>query len=243
VSNNGFVYPAVAELDPTSPGPEIVLTDTLASTVRVLAANGVQLAAAVLPNPVTNVNYPNRWGGAPMVGDADGVPGPEIGVAGTAAYTLFKYTVVNGVRTLAPLWSTDTYDPSGGTTSALVRTPTGARIYYADGYTLWVFDGATGTVLQSIPNTSGTAFEGPAIASFASGAPGRIVVAASDYMFNSLFQHGVRIFADPALGPLRMVWNQHTYHVSNVANAAGALPVPELASWLTPFQNSYRVQQ
>ncbi|HEY6853034.1 MAG TPA: CARDB domain-containing protein, partial [Gemmatimonadales bacterium] len=37
----------------------------------------------------------------------------------------------------------------------------------------------------------------------------------------------------------RSVWNQHTYHVSNV-NLDGTLPFPEPASWAADQSNSYR---
>jgi hypothetical protein len=37
----------------------------------------------------------------------------------------------------------------------------------------------------------------------------------------------------------RSVWNQHTYHVSNV-NLDGTLPFPEPPSWSAPQSNTYR---
>lgn len=81
-------YPAIAELESSSPGPEIVVADTMASRLWVVSAGGTVLASTTIPSPgLTNP----KCGGPPMIGDADGVPGPEIGVASCTRYTLFKY--------------------------------------------------------------------------------------------------------------------------------------------------------
>lgn len=75
-----LVYPAVAELDSTSAGPEVVVTDTMTTTLRVLSSsNGVQLASTPLPNPII-FGGNTKCGGPPMIGDADyGSAGQETG--------------------------------------------------------------------------------------------------------------------------------------------------------------------
>jgi len=227
-----LVYPAVAEIVASSPGPEIVVVDTMQSTVRVLSpVNGAQLAFAVLPGS-------GKCGGPPMIGDADGVPGPEIGVASCNFYTLFKYSG----GTLTQVWSKPIYDGGGQTTSTLVNSPTGRWIYYADENNLWVFNGMNGSA-TSVPNTSGTAIEGPVIASLDTGsARGALIVASNDYLGGYLFpRRGVRIFDDPSIGIVHSYWSAHSYHWTNVTNSFGAVPIVEPASWLT--QNTYRVQQ
>lgn len=236
VTNGPLVFPAVAELDP-SPGPEIVVVDTMARTLRVLSMFGTTLASLTIPSPSFN-----HCGGAPMIGNADGIPGPEIGVAGCNRYTLFKYSPGNPA-TLSVLWMMPTYDPSGQTTSTLYNTPNGARIYYADTTNLQVFNGVNGQLLDSVPNSSGTLIEGPVIASFGPPYPasGTVIVGANNYLGGT--HMGVRIFDDPALGSSRSFWNQHTYHATNVTNSFGAIPTVEPASWLTPARNTYRVQQ
>jgi hypothetical protein len=238
VSNNPLDYPAVAELEALSPGPEIVVTDTLATTLRVLTANGVQLASTPIPNPGC-IN----GGGPPMIGEADGVPGPEIGVASCSRYTLFKYNPGSS-PTLTQVWSKPTNDPSAQTASTLFNSPIGQLIYYADSQKLWVFFGPNGNVLQSITNSSATALEGPVIAAFDTGvAPGRVVVVANDYAIGGTGQRGVRIFDEPGLGPARSFWNQHSYHATNVLNSTGTIPTVELPSWVLPARNTCRVQQ
>jgi len=230
-----LVYPAVARITSSSGPPDIVVVDTMQSTVRVLSSvNGSQLASAVLPGF-------GHCGGPPMIGDADGVLGPEIGVASCNRYTLFKY---NNSSTLTQVWSWPTNDPSGQTTSTLVNSPTGSWIYYADHISLSVFNGVNGTA-TSVPNSSATAIEGPVIASFGPGpGPGALIVASNDYLGGySPPTKGVRIFDDPSIGMVHNWWSEHTSHWTNVTNSAGAVPAVEPASWLTPAQNTYRVQQ
>lgn len=239
------VYPAVAELDINQTGPEIVVMDWTLSRLRVLSAAGAQLTSVQIP-----VYAPgDRCGGPPMIGNADGLPGPEIGVASCDRYTLYKYSA----GALNQLWSTAISDPSGSTTSTLYNSLTGGRIYYADEANLYVFDGATGTVLSLTPNTSGTGVEGPVIASFDTGpqaslgsctrlSQGRVIVAANNYSLITGGDHGVRIFNDPAIGVVGSCWNQHSFHLTNVTNSFGAIPLVEQPSWIPPF-NSYRVQQ
>lgn len=237
ISNNSLVYPAVAEIVTASPGPEIVVTDTIHGKVFVLASgNGAILASAGIPG---------GCGGPPMIGDADGVPGPEIGVAGCNHYTLFKY---NGGSTLSVVWPPKhTSDPSGQTTSTLFNNPTGRRIFYADQDQLLVINGMTGTTIQTIPNSSNTAIEGPVIAALdnAPGSRGELILAANNYLIGSY--KGVRIFDDIGniifIGPANKVWNEYSYHVTNVGNSLGDIPMIEPLSWLSPAQNTYRVQQ
>ncbi|PYS25551.1 MAG: hypothetical protein DMF72_01360 [Acidobacteria bacterium] len=234
-----LVYPAVAEIVASSPGPEIVVTDTMQSTVRVLSSsNGAQLASAVLPGG-------GHCGGPPMIGDADGVPGPEIGVASCSFYTLFKY---NNTATLTQVWKKPISDPSGQTASAMFLNPTGRRIFYADENSLWVFDGMmNGNVIQTIPTSSSTAIEGPVIAALdhATGDRGVVILAANNYLGGCC--KGVKIFNDlgsPILiGSASSFWNEHSYHFTNVLDSLGTIPVIEADSWVSPARNTYRVQQ
>lgn len=234
ITNGALVYPAVAELDP-SPGPEIVVVDTMQMNLRVLSALGTTLSSIAIPSPGFT-----HCGGPPMIGNADGNPGAEIGVAGCNRYTVFRYN--GGV--LSVLWSKPTNDQGGQTTSTLYNTPTGARIYYADMSNLWVFNGTNGNVIQSLPNSSGTAIEGPVIAGFDTGtALGTVIVGANNYWVGT--NKGVRIFDDPALGPAISYWGEHSNHRTNVTNSHGAIPVVEQPSWLStsPAHNTYRTQQ
>jgi hypothetical protein len=179
-----------------------------------------------------------------MIVDVDNDGLPEIGVASCNQYTLFKF--YGGA--LHVFWTTPINDPSGAASSTAFKDSTGAvKIYYADSSTLYVFNGLTGgPALQSTPNPSGTAIEGPIIASFDAygNGVGRLIVSANNTgsIISGYGPTGIRIFSDPAIGKARPVWNAHTYHQTNVTNALGDIPFPEPASWLAPI-NSYRVQQ
>jgi hypothetical protein len=54
-------------------------------------------------------------------------------------------------------------------------------------------------------------------------------------------QSGIRVFgsASNSWVRTRRVWNQHTYHVTNVTEA-GTIPASEPKNWLTPGLNNYR---
>jgi hypothetical protein len=234
-----YVFPAVADLDPPS-GPEIVVVDRMTSMLRVLDASGNQLTAIAIPN---------GGGGPPMIADTDGIPGPEICVASNSNYTVFKYHP-GIIPTLAILWSKPTLDISGAASSTLYGNPKERRIYYNDQRYLWVFNAANGAVLQNVPNSSLTYFEGPIVNHFESSAvPGTVIVSANDIGCSLLLgciaggQHGLRIFNDPAIVGARSYWNQHTYHLTNVTSNVGTIPAVESPSWKTPAPNTYRVQQ
>lgn len=239
----GLSYPAIAELDP-SLGPEIVVTDTMTSTLFVFRATGGLLASAPIPSP--GVSSP-KCGGPPMIGNAAGGPGPEIGVASCSAYTLFRY---NAGGTLTQVWTrSPTFDPGGQTTSTLYNGPSGPRIVYTDARAIQVLNGATGAVMQTIANSSATAWEGPVIASFDTGnpqstchmGPGNLIVVANNISGGS--QRGVRIFDDPDIGQVASCWNEHGFHVTNLGNSFGAIPPFEAPSWAgLPARNTYRVQ-
>lgn len=239
-----LVYPAVAELDPNSFGPEIVATDTMTSTLFVLRNNGTLLASTAIPSP----GLPNpQCGGPPMIGDAAGLPGPEIGVASCNRYTLFRYNA----GTIASVWSMPTADAGGQTTSTLFNSPTGPRIVYADQVQIRVFNATTGAVLQTLPQSSATAIEGPVIASFDTGplatptclmSRGSVIVVSNNIWGGA--QKGVRIFDDPDIGNVASCWNEHSFHITNLSNSAGTIPAVEAPSWTgLPARNTFRVQR
>lgn len=255
VTKSANLYPAVANLDVSGP-PEIVVSDWVKSRLLVLSPNKTVLAWVTLPVPVTGVT---GCGGPPMIGNADGAAGPEIGVASCNRYTLYKFTMgglgtpAGSPGTLTQIWSTGVVpgtgisigDASGSTTSTLAYTPDPV-IYYADETHLHVLKGPDGKAAQQpIPNTSCTSIEGPVVAALGGSTQGGVIVVASDYCLQSPRHSGVRIFHDVNLGAARAVWNQHTYHVTNVSNSVGVIPVTEQWSWnpSSPAGNTYRVQQ
>ena len=176
-----------------------------------------------------------------MIGDADGVPGPEIGVASCSRYSLFKY-VPGTPGTLTQVWSVQIDDPSGEAASTLLNTPIGTFIYYLDQGTVRVMNGANGNLVKCAANSSDTAIEGPVIAGFGPGpvSQARLIVPASDTNWGC-GQSGVRIFETGFYA--RTWWAGENSHETDVLNNLGAVPVVESPSWQTPARNTYRAQQ
>jgi hypothetical protein len=240
VSNSPLTYSALAELDPNSAGPEIVVTDTMQHRLWVLRSNGGTLASISIAN--------SACGGPPMIGDIDGTAGSEIGVATCNAYKIYRYDP--NTQTIQQVWSYATNDPSGQTTSTLFNSPTGPRVLYADGSKIYVFNVPNHTVMQTVSNSSATAFEGPIVASLDTPSPfptctlnrGSVIVVANDSAGGNF--HGVRIFNDPDIPDVGSCWNEESFHVTNVDTIFGTIPVFETPSWApaSRARNTYRVQ-
>ncbi len=216
-------FPAVANLHGDN-APEVVVAAGSMLTART-GATGAQLWSK---------SVPGTGGGAPNVADFDGDKLAEIGIAGMAAYTVF-----NG-EDGSILWSKSTQDYSSSMTGSSVFDFEGdgvAEVVYNDELNLRVYSGPTGDVVFSIPNGSGTLFEYPVIADVDADNNAEIVVASNDYAFGS--HHGIRVLGDASdhWVSTRRIWNQHTYHISNV-NEDGTIPVQESPSWTE--HNTYR---
>ncbi|MFN7131890.1 MAG: thrombospondin type 3 repeat-containing protein, partial [Myxococcales bacterium] len=173
-------------------------------------------------------------GGPPTVADFDNDGQPEIGVAGWNNYVVFE---TDGTVK----WQKPTRDHSSNTTGSSVFDFEGdgyAEVVYNDETTLRIYDGATGNVLWSRPNSTATAYEYPVIADVDNDGNAEIVVAANDY--GAQPNHGVFVYGDANDNWVRTrrIWNQHSYHITNVLEN-GRIPVSESPSW-TLF-NNYRM--
>ena len=180
-------------------------------------------------------------GGAPTVADMDGDGLPEIGVAGAKRYVVFD---TDGTI----LWQTATLDASSNVTGSSVFDFNGdgnAEVVYADELHLRVYEGKTGITLFEVRNTSGTAFENPVIVDVDNDGHAEVIVAANEYLqrlgwYPGPGNQGIRVFeaAEDNWAPTRSIWNQHSYHITNV-NDDGTIPQHEQPSWLT--HNTYRL--
>jgi hypothetical protein len=175
--------------------------------------------------------------------DADGVM--DFSAAGSNFYSVFSYSSkpspVIGVK-----WSSPTQDLSPGTTGSSVFDFDGdgaAEVMYNDECFLRVYDGKTGKTLWEVPNSSLTGVEHP-IAVDVDGDDHTDLVVTSANTCSTPTPQGVFVYTDPQnrWARTRRVWNQHTYHITNI-NADLSLPGPELASWKKDQGgfNNYRV--
>lgn len=221
----GDGYAAVGNFN-ADPYPEIVVVGS--GRVSMLDRNG-----AILWGPVPIPG--GGSGGAPTIADVDGDGIPEIGVAGASRYTVFKAD--GGV-----LWSSPTRDLSSSITGSSVFDFDGdgrAEIVYNDELFMRVYKGNTGEVLFQVGNTSGTALELPVIADVDNDGHADIVVGTNDYAFSGNGA-GIRVYTDAnnSWTPTRKIWNQHSYHITNI-NDDGTIPRYERNSW--QVHNTYRL--
>jgi hypothetical protein len=199
-------------------------------------------------------------GGPPTIANVDDDPEPEIAMAGAYAFVVFE---PNGTAR----WSSATRDHSSRKTGSTVFDFDGdgaAEAVYSDEQWLRVYDGRTGNVRFCACNTTATLWEYPVVADVNNDGHAEIVAASNDYggpsfstcvadpilgacenariaAGENLGTHGVRVFASPTRDwvATRHIWNQHTYHVTNVTES-GDVPAMERPNWSSPGLNDFR---
>jgi len=220
--SGGFV--AVANFD-QDPFPEIVQTRGV--TLRLLEHDGTLTWERSLPS-FTAIS-------PPAVGDVDGDGEPEIVLTGIQ--NIWAIETDGTVK-----WTRTTQDGSQSTPATVFDLDGDGRgeVLYGDEVYFFIYDGVSGETLFRAQMGSPTGLENPVVADVDGDGSAEIVVTASEYQGSTL--SGIFIFGDAQsrwVGA-RPVWNQHTYHVTNV-NDDGTIPAHERPSW--PVLNGYRQQQ
>lgn len=246
VASDGFCGVADFDLDGK---PEVVLVTN--GTVRVLnGQTGQQIATANIPAA--------GRGGPPNIADFDGDGVRDIGVAGSARYTVFKF---DGVA-LSQLWTAVTEDDSSQVTGSSVFDFDGdgrAEVVYNDEAYIRIYPGVEPDCAMDPPgpgcdknmtdaevlfrdrNSSRTRTEYPVIADVNGDFKADIVFATNNDSTASLVTDaGIEVFKDSLDNwvSTRPIWNQHTYHITNVG-LVGEIPVVENNNWTTPAGNPY----
>lgn len=170
-------------------------------------------------------------GGAPTVADFDGDGLIDIGIAAR-----HYYAVYNGDGSLK--WRRSVEDGSSHKTGSSLFDFDGdgnIEVAYADQERLFIFDGATGVSRFEIPNTSATTLEYPVIVDADNDGSAEIIIGSTGGV-----TRGVRMLESDGPGwmPTRSIWNQHSYHITNI-NDDGTVPAYEEPSWLV--HNTYRL--
>lgn len=227
-------YPSIANLD-ADPEPEVLVTNT----------NGLALL-----NHDGTVQYQDQrptgdpigfttWLRPSTVHDFDGNGTAEFATSSANNYTLYN------PQGPAIKWKTAVSDQSGiaaGTAFDFLGDGV-AEAMYADEYFLHIFDGSTGNVLLKIPRTSGTLSEYPIVADIDNDGSAEIVVVSCQYQ--GVPSPTVQVIRDKEDRWIqaRRIWNQHTYHVTNVREDS-TIPQFEPPAWkqLNTFRTNSQIE-
>lgn len=173
----------------------------------------------------------------PALGQFDDDLEPE--VAETDGDSLWGLDFSSG--SWAKMWAVDINDLStrAGISLADLDGDGIDEVLYRDEDTLWIVDGYTGTVEWQTPIIHGTGIDYPVAADIDGDDRMEVVVAGRD-LGDHLYFHGVSAFDCSTWVDGRRVWNDYTYHVTNI-NEDGTVPVNQDPSWLN--NNSFLAQE
>jgi len=176
-------------------------------------------------------------GGPPTVADYDNDGEPEIGVAGARRYAVFE---TDG----SLKWAAVVQDVSSNLTGSSVfdfEDDGVAEVVYSDELFLRVYRGTDGLVIFQTPLSSCTWHEYPLVADV-DGDDRAEILAVANRNCGVGPQQGVYVYGDAedTWVLTRQIWNQHTYHITNV-NPDGTIPVSEKDNWLEAGLNNFRL--
>jgi hypothetical protein len=242
-TNSGVVDLAVANLD-ADPFAEIVYLDRFGG-LHLHDHDGTKKWGPVsLPGDFSN--------GQLAIGDTDGDGQPEILLPSAKAGHAIEVFDGNGnllrtmslpigtinLNTQANGGSVTTFDLNGdGRPEVIYQSQRGSFDPISGAGSLFIFDGPTGTMLHEVHASRCTSQDcGPILADVDGDGFAEIITGGwSDGVLLSVFEG-----ANGPWAQTRPVWNQDTYHVTNV-ESNGKIPVHEMVNWLTPGLNNYRV--
>jgi len=215
-------YPQVANFD-DDPEPEVLITSE--NGAWLLENDGTVVWSNFAPTGETG-----DWNRPANIHDFDGDNEAEFALSSYEHYAVYKVDQ-------SPVFVANVIDYSGqagGTAFDFLGSGV-AQAIYADETTSWVFD-IDGSVLMSTPRSSGTWTEYPTVADIDNDGSAEILVGSDG--FGSPTLQAIRDAEDRWI-PARRIWNQHTYHVTNVLED-GRIPQYEPPNWET--LNTFRTQ-
>ncbi len=214
-------YPQMAQID-GDPEPEIIINNT--NGITILEHDGTIKNIDV--RPTGDPAGLGAWFRPSTVHDFDGDEVSEFAVSSASSYSVFEPNLIVN-------WSSPVQDGSGwaaGTAFDFLGDG-GAEAMYADETTLFVFDD-NGDVLLAVPRSSRTLIEYPVVADVDNDGSAEIVVISGNDWDDVQSAPTVQVIrdAEDRWIQARRIWNQHTYHVTNVRED-GTIPAVEPPSW------------
>jgi hypothetical protein len=220
-------YPQIANLDDDD-DPEIIVNND--NGITILEHDGTVKYADMKPTGDVGLG---AWFRPSTVHDFDGDDVSEFAVSSAASYSVFE-------PNLTVNWTAAVQDGSGwaaGTAFDFLGDGV-AEAMYADEVSLWVY-GDLGAVELQVARSSKTLIEYPVVADVDNDGSAEIVVVSSDDWDGNQTSPTVQVIRDvkDRWIQARRIWNQHTYHVTNVRED-GTIPQFEPPSW--QLLNTYR---
>ncbi len=214
-------YAQVADLD-DDPEPEVLITAP--QGLSLLEHDGTAKYVNLRPTGVPAGG--NNWRRPATVHDFDGD-----GLAEYAMSSQQFYTVYEGDASI--VWSSPVADGSGtaaGTAFDFIGDGL-AEAMYADEQSMFIFDDQGATLLMT-PRKSWTGIEYPVVADVDNDGSAEIVVVSNDAWSGMLDAPTVQVIRDieDRWVPTRRIFNQHTYHITNVRED-GTIPQHEAPHW------------
>jgi len=221
-------YPQVANLD-NDDDPEIIVNNDGGLTILEHDGTIKNLNMTPTGDPASL----GAWFRPSTVHDFDGDGVSEFAVSSASSYSVFEPNLIVN-------WSVPVQDGSGwaaGTAFDFLGDGV-AEAMYADETTLFVF-GADGSVELQVPRSSRTLIEYPVVADVDNDGSAEIVIVSGQDWDDNQTSPTVQVIRDSQERWIqaRRIWNQHTYHVTNVRED-GTIPQFEAPSWLE--LNTYR---
>jgi hypothetical protein len=222
-------FPQVANLD-DDPEPEVLVVTP--DGISLYDHDGTPHYEDLKP-VMFGENMPFSWGRPATVHDLDGDGKAEFAVSAADVYVAYQ---PDG----EVLWFADIDDASGsaaGTAFDFLGDGT-PEAMYSDEENFFVFDD-TGSVLMQVPRVSGTIIEYPVVADIDDDGSAEVLVTSAEPNLEPDMEpplQAIRDMEDRWI-QARRIWNQHTYHVTNVRED-GTIPQFEPPHW--ELLNTYR---
>ncbi|MCX4242171.1 FG-GAP repeat domain-containing protein [Paraliomyxa miuraensis] len=234
-SGIGPGYPQIADLDDDGL-PEVLVTN--ANGLALLEHDGAVTYQGLRPTGAPAGGL--TWLRPATIHDFDGDGRAEYAVSSGNQYSVYEADA-------SILWSAPVLDGSGvaaGTAFDFLGDGD-AEAMYADETFLFVFD-AMGNVLLQTPRTSRTGTEYPVVADVDNDGSAEIVVVSNEPISGGgATAPAVQVIRDvqDRWIQARRIWNQHTYHVTNVRED-GTIPQFEPPSWesLNTFRTNAQIE-